>query len=104
MLRLIRFLSLRLKPKAAAAPRAGRGPGTGAVDEEKGVDRVQTAPIGTSVLVKKGCPVVGLKTRPPVPGSGFPKILGFIPLKFTVLMPALMYPRQLIPPKENLDG
>jgi hypothetical protein len=33
----MRFLSLRLKPKAAAAPRAGRGPGTGAVDEVKGV-------------------------------------------------------------------
>jgi hypothetical protein len=99
----MRFLSLRLKPKAAAAPRAGRGPGTGAADEVKGVDRVQTAPIGTSVLVKKGCPVVGLKTRPPVPGSGFHNILdiilGFIPVKFTVLMPALMYPRQLIPPK-----
>ena len=28
---LIRFLSLRLKPKAAAAPRAGRGPGTDAI-------------------------------------------------------------------------
>jgi len=67
----MRFLSLRLKPKAAAAPRAGRGPGTGAVDEEKGVDRVQTAPIGTSVLVKKGCPVVGLKTRDHVLASGF---------------------------------
>ncbi len=26
---LIRFLSLRLKPKAAAAPNSGRGPGTG---------------------------------------------------------------------------
>ena len=98
------FLSLRLKPKAAAAPRAGRGPGTGVDDDvEKGVDRVQTASIGTSVLVKKGCPVVGLKTRPPVPGSGFHNILdiifGFIPVKFTALMPALMYPRQLIPPK-----
>jgi len=40
LLRLIRFLSLRLKPKAAAAPRAGRGPGTAAVDDEKGVNRV----------------------------------------------------------------
>ena len=67
----MRFLSLRLKPKAAAAPRAGRGPGTGAVDEEKGVDRVQTAPIGTSVLVKKGLLVVGFKTRNHVLASGF---------------------------------
>ena len=39
LLRLIRFLSLRLKPKAAAAPRAGRGPGTGAVDD---VEKVTT--------------------------------------------------------------
>jgi hypothetical protein len=32
----MRFLSLRLKPKAAAAPRAGRGPGTGvACDVDK---------------------------------------------------------------------
>ena len=30
---LMRFLSLRLKPKAAATPRMGRGPGTDAVDE-----------------------------------------------------------------------
>jgi hypothetical protein len=68
----MRFLSLRLKPKAAAAPRAGRGPGTGVDDDvEKGVDRVQTASIGTSVLVKKGCPVVGLKTRNHVLASGF---------------------------------
>jgi hypothetical protein len=29
VLDLMRFLSLRLKPKAAAAPRAGSGPGTG---------------------------------------------------------------------------
>ena len=101
----MRFLSLRLKPKAAAAPRAGRGPGTGVDDDvEKGVDRVQTASIGTSVLVKKGCPVVGLKTRPPVPGSGFHNILEFIKLKFTVLMPALMYPRQSIPTRGSFDG
>lgn len=30
LLALMRFLGWRLKPKAAAAPRAGRGPGTGA--------------------------------------------------------------------------
>jgi uncharacterized membrane protein YhfC len=29
MLFLIRFLKLRLKPKAAAAPKIGRGPGAG---------------------------------------------------------------------------
>ena len=73
----MRFLSLRLKPKAAAAPRAGRGPGTVIDDDvEKGVDRVQTASIGTSVLVKKGCPVVGLKTRNHVLASGFHNLGG----------------------------
>lgn len=33
VLDLMRFLSLRLKPKAAAMPRMGRGPGTDADDE-----------------------------------------------------------------------
>ncbi len=31
---LMRFLSLRLKPKAAAVPKIGRGPGTEAVPPE----------------------------------------------------------------------
>jgi hypothetical protein len=56
LLRLIRFLSLRLKPKAAAAPRAGRGPGTGAVDD---VEKVTTI----KVLVLRLPAVSGVVAR-----------------------------------------
>ena len=40
LLLLIRFRSLRLKPKVAAAPRAGRGPGTEADVEAVSMVRV----------------------------------------------------------------
>ena len=52
----MRFLSLRLKPKAAAAPRAGRGPGTGVDDD---VEKVTTI----KVLVLRLPAVSGVVAR-----------------------------------------
>ncbi len=50
-LRLMRFLSLRLKLKAAAAPRAGRGPGAGV---DGGAERVTTLKIVVLRVPVKG--------------------------------------------------
>ena len=55
---LMRFLSLRLKPKAAAAPKRGRGPGT---DVDDGVGGWTAANVTTAVT-----PFVAWLTRIPI--------------------------------------
>ena len=73
---LMRFLSLRLKPKAAATPRMGRGPGT---DAAPPLELVVT-------LTEMVSPEPSSVQVPRVPEVGIPKDASDMPLKTDLLL------------------
>ena len=79
--RLMRFLSLRLKPKAAARPRIGSGPGTFA-----GLP-LELALTWTEMVSKYVDFSPGLNTVhvPKIPEVGIPKDASVMPLKVELL-------------------
>ena len=81
----MRFLSLRLKPKAAAMPRMGRGPGTDADDEGANVAVANVHGVFLLRPVLPLTPVLGLKTANPTappPDSAYAKKGPNTPPKF----------------------
>ena len=78
---LMRFLSLRLKPKAAARPRMGRGPGT---DAGPPLELALTWAEMVSPM-QEGSPGSSSVHVPRVPEAGIPKDASDIPLKVELL-------------------